>query len=559
MKLVSFVLVAVALAILTCFVVAGPAASRTATGLARSSAPAEFTVTPSAADHGWIDPQTDQLVPAGGSVSFTMGADPGYRIDAVYVDGHSIGAPTSYQFTNVQADHTIDVLVMVDSPGPYVLTPEPGPHGGIVPAEPQTVAAGQGFTFQIMPDADYQVEDVLVDGVSVGPRTSYAFTDVHRDHTLSATFALKTGPTYVLTPSAGEHGSILPDAPQSIAAGGEYMFLINADTGYHVADVLVDGVSVGPVTSYRFKDVRANHTLAATFAVNTVPEYVLTPSAGSHGLITPPGPQAVQQGGSFRFIITADAGYHVADVLVDGVSVGARSSYDFTDVHAGHTLSATFAADVGPVITVTGPGASDVWAAGSSQTVSWTLASAVATGRFRVFASSSAGELTELTQASAPVAAAGSSTSYEFPYSVSLPANDSYDILVRYESETGVLQSEARSAGGVRVTPAAKVTVSVPKAKVVWKRGAGKMLSWMLSAPVAAGEFRVWAVSAKGKRTPVTPVATPVHVAAGVTKYTYRWKVNVPAGAGYRIAVEYWWGDLKVASGTSPGRITVKK
>ena len=36
-----------------------------------------------------------------------------------------------------------------------------------------------------------------------------------------------------------------------------------------MADVLVDGVSVGAVTSYTFTNVTANHTIAASFAINT--------------------------------------------------------------------------------------------------------------------------------------------------------------------------------------------------------------------------------------------------------------------------------------------------
>ena len=40
-------------------------------------------------------------------------------------------------------------------------------------------------------------------------------------------------------------------------------------TNYHVADVLVDGVSVGALTSYTFTNVTANHTIAASFAIDT--------------------------------------------------------------------------------------------------------------------------------------------------------------------------------------------------------------------------------------------------------------------------------------------------
>src|SRR5439155_9219015 len=51
----------------------------------------------------------------------------------------------------------------------------------------------------------------------------------------------------------------------------------------------------------------------------------------------------VDYGNGQQFKITPDAGYEVADVLVDKVSVGAVTSYEFTSVTANHTISASFA------------------------------------------------------------------------------------------------------------------------------------------------------------------------------------------------------------------------
>ena len=70
--------------------------------------------------------------------------------------------------------------------------------------------------------------------------------------------------------------------------------------------------------------------------------YTITASAGSHGSISPSGSVSVNEGADQSFSITPDAGYQIADVLVDDVSAGAVSSYDFTNVIADHTISATF-------------------------------------------------------------------------------------------------------------------------------------------------------------------------------------------------------------------------
>lgn len=73
------------------------------------------------------------------------------------------------------------------------------------------------------------------------------------------------------------------------------------------------------------------------------PVRVITASAGPNGSIDPSGLVGVANGGSQTFTITPDAGYDIADVLVDEGSVGAVSSYTFTNVTANHTIAASYA------------------------------------------------------------------------------------------------------------------------------------------------------------------------------------------------------------------------
>ena len=68
----------------------------------------------------------------------------------------------------------------------------------------------------------------------------------------------------------------------------------------------------------------------------------ITASAGPHGSISPSGNVTVNQGLDKLFTISPNAGYQIADVLVDGSSVGAVSSYTFTNVSQAYTISATF-------------------------------------------------------------------------------------------------------------------------------------------------------------------------------------------------------------------------
>lgn len=71
--------------------------------------------------------------------------------------------------------------------------------------------------------------------------------------------------TYTITASAGDHGSINPAGKVSVVKGQDAAFVFTADSGWQVADVLVDGVSAGAVSSYTFINVTANHTISVTF------------------------------------------------------------------------------------------------------------------------------------------------------------------------------------------------------------------------------------------------------------------------------------------------------
>ena len=283
-----------------------------------------WTISASAGSGGVISPADAVVVEEGSDQEFTITADANHHVVDVLVDGSSVGAVTSYTFTNVTADHTIAASFAIDT---YDITASAGANGSITPSGVVTVDHGEDQGFTITPAANHHVADVLVDGSSVGAVTSYTFTNVTASHTIAASFAIDT---YTITASAGANGSIAPSGAVTVNHGANQSFTITPAANYHVADVLVDGVSVGAVTSYTFTNVTANHTIAASFAIDT---WTITASAGANGSIAPSGAVVVNHGANQSFTITPAANYHVADVLVDGVSVGAVTSYTFTNVH----------------------------------------------------------------------------------------------------------------------------------------------------------------------------------------------------------------------------------
>ncbi|MBT0651429.1 fibronectin type III domain-containing protein [Geomobilimonas luticola] len=216
-----------------------------------------------------------------------------------------------------------------------------GPYGSISPYGTTAVDNGASQTFVLNPNNGYHVLDVLVDGISVGAMNSYTFVNVTANHTIDASFAIN--PNTINAKAIG-NGTITPSGGISVNTGASATFTMAPDTNYHIDDVLIDVVSVGPVSTYTFNDVTTNHSIVARFAINT---YTITTTSNSNGAISPSGTVRVNSGTDKTFTITPITGSRVIDVLVDGVSVGAISTYTFKNINANHTISASFTASSG--------------------------------------------------------------------------------------------------------------------------------------------------------------------------------------------------------------------
>ncbi len=84
---------------------------------------------------------------------------------------------------------------------------------------------------------------------------------------------------YTITASAGANGSISPAGSATIVYGGNQTYIITPNTGYKVADVLVDNVSVGAVTTYTFNSITGGHTISAILKTeDLIPTPIPTPT-----------------------------------------------------------------------------------------------------------------------------------------------------------------------------------------------------------------------------------------------------------------------------------------
>jgi len=310
-----------------------------------------YMITASAGSGGIISPSGIRSVNQGDNQTFTFTPNTGFDIDQVLVDGTNNPAAVSegsYTFTNVTTDHTISVSFKQKQ---YTITASADSNGIIAPNGNVTVNYGDSQPFTFTPKTGYDINQVLVDGtnnttaVSTG---SYTFTNVTADHTISVSFKQQAVPTYTITASAGNNGTISPSGTISVSKGSDQPFTITPDPGYGIDLVLVDGtnnttaVSAG---SYTFTNVTADHTISVSFKQQAVPTYTITASAGTNGTISPTGAVSVSQGHDQPFTITPNPNYLIDEVLVDGVSnasAKASGSYTFTNVTADHTISVSF-------------------------------------------------------------------------------------------------------------------------------------------------------------------------------------------------------------------------
>ncbi len=146
---------------------------------------------------------------------------------------------------------------------------------------------------------------------------------------------------YSIESMAGQGGEISPAGTKSLLRRTASLYTIIPDEGFYIEDVKVDGVSAGSVRSYTFDPVYGNHSIVATFS-NTVPEYRITVTKNSGGLVLPLGDViAVKQGRNVEFNVYPDSTIRYF-ISVDGAPLGERLTYTFADVREDHNIDIAF-------------------------------------------------------------------------------------------------------------------------------------------------------------------------------------------------------------------------
>lgn len=140
--------------------------------------------------------------------------------------------------------------------------------------------------------------------------------------------------------------------PSALANGQAYAVTVKSKPANHVCYIyngagVVNGANITgaqiacgvnlPYNPFTFSPVGGGSA-----PITVVLTYTITSSAETGGTISPSGVTTKDYGSSQLYTMTPNEFYSVLDVSVDSVSVGAVASYEFTNIQANHTISATF-------------------------------------------------------------------------------------------------------------------------------------------------------------------------------------------------------------------------
>ena len=327
-------------------------------------------VTASAGEGGAIDPAGQTLVKKGTSKTFTVTPAQGYEIANVTVDGTDLGPISYYTFQRVGVDHTISATFQkAQQSGDVVLfdndfesvTGESFPfHGWSLKGVNTNGYTWKQQTYWNWKDVNDTKHAYISDDWNGGPQDEWLISPsvnlsgtrdgvLYFDYaygvygiknkTFTATVEASTDGGQTWTPIWNFQDSYTGQETSGYALAGSAEVKVPAQYA-------VDGVQ------FAFRYVNTTHD-TAPLAVDNVKlmavedgpvaqKYTITATAGEGGSITPAGEVSVKEGASQTFAIAAQEGYAIADVLVDGQSVGAVDSYTFENVTANHTIAALF-------------------------------------------------------------------------------------------------------------------------------------------------------------------------------------------------------------------------
>jgi len=300
-----------------------------------------YYITATADSKSSISPSGTVGVLKGSNQAFTFSAEAGYAISSVMIDGKALTSTQiskkSYTFSSVTADHTIEV-----SSNAMLITATADSNSTISPSGEVFVPSGTNQVFTFSANAGYLVSSVTVDGVPLSQTQIYSgrytFSKIAADHTIEVQ---SHAPNQFITATSDLNSTISPNGTVEVLSGFDKTFTFSANTGYYITSVKVDGTSMSEsqiaLKKYTFANVTADHTIEVWSS-----PYYITATADANSTISPSGTVEVLKDSNQAFTFSANTGYYVSSVKVDGVPLNKVSLYNpkytFSNITADHTI-----------------------------------------------------------------------------------------------------------------------------------------------------------------------------------------------------------------------------
>ena len=209
-------------------------------------------------------------LPCGSDTAVSIPLFDCYHIDSISVNGIIMEDIDTIGIEDIHED--VEIVFYLSRGQYYIVLTQEG-NGTISPSGTIRVPCDSVVTITFTPDEGWYVEDLILDGVSLGTpdQNQYSFYNVTENHTLEVVFSPLV---FIITSSIDpiDAGNITPYGQVQVTYGANQTFNISPFPGYEVVDVEVDGVSQGAISTYTFQHVDANHTIVAHLATVGVEE-----------------------------------------------------------------------------------------------------------------------------------------------------------------------------------------------------------------------------------------------------------------------------------------------
>ena len=296
-----------------------------------------YTITTTVDTHGQIQPSGTFLLAEGHQQQFELIPDKGYDIDKVLLDGSPVDFyQHSLTLYNVQKTYDIQVFFKKVY---FTIESISGQNGVIDPEGPLTVEKNDQKVFTILPDSGFEIEQLLIDGITVAQAKTYTFNDIRSNHSIAASFQSRK---YIVHTDSGPNGLVAPQGDIAVNWGEKVIFIAEPASNYAVDQVLLDNQPVTLTAGYYYTltDIHANHNFSVTFKrVHQIVSIV-----SGQGQTEPSGIVMVEQNHSQLFQLIPDSGYQLEKLQIDDTWVSIDTlSYMFDNITRDHQLITSFA------------------------------------------------------------------------------------------------------------------------------------------------------------------------------------------------------------------------